>query len=201
MHVQARLAEISIWLRHMEKRGRNRHARPDRCLFGRTGRALYSAPIVSGPENAHLKHSMLIRPGADEGPTHGRPAANASRKHSPQPKNAALQRVRKWLLKNLTVTAAVSKIPISSDTYAQKAFGCASPGAPRKASPFDGYPSYDNRMSPPENSHLCQKVAQQKRDFFQSWRAFWTNSASHRSRKASPLTIFSANTSPGKPHL
>lgn len=33
---------------------------------------------------------------------------------------------------------------------------------PRKASPFDGYPSYDNRMSPPENSHLCQKVAQQK---------------------------------------
>ncbi len=132
MHVQARLAEISIWLRQMEKRGRNRHARPDQCLFGRAGRALYSAQIVSGPENAHLKHSMLIRPGADEGPTHGRPAANDSRKHSPQRKNAAQQRVRKWLPKNLTVTAAVSKIPISSDTYAQKAFGCASRGAPEK---------------------------------------------------------------------
>lgn len=132
MHVQARLAEISIWLRHMEKRDRNRHARPDQCLFGRAGRALYSAQIVSGPENAHLKHSMLIRPSTDEGPTHGRPAANDSRKHSPQQKNAAQQRARKWLPKNLTVTAAVSKIPISSDTYAQKAFGCASPRAPER---------------------------------------------------------------------
>src|SRR5579863_3121926 len=43
-------------------------------------------------------------------------------------------------------------------------------GIPRKASPFDGNPSYDNRVSPPEKSHLCQKVAQQKREFFQSWR-------------------------------
>lgn len=161
-------------------------------------RAARSVPIWPGrarivqradrirPENAHLKHSLLIRPGADEGPTHGRPATNDSRKHSPQRKNAAQQWVRKWLPKNLTVTAAVSKIPISSDTYAQKAFGGASRGAPRKASPFDGYPSYDNRMSPPENSHLCQKVAQQKRDFFQSWRAF---------RRIPPLT------GPAKPHL
>jgi hypothetical protein len=37
---------------------------------------------------------------------------------------------------------------------------------------LDRNPSYDNRMSAPEKSHLCQKVAQQKRDFFQSWRAF-----------------------------
>lgn len=43
---------------------------------------------------------------------------------------------------------------------------------PRKTSPLDRNPSYDNRMSAPEKSHLCQKVAQQKRDFFQSWRAF-----------------------------
>ncbi|KAF1031313.1 MAG: hypothetical protein GAK33_07605 [Burkholderia lata] len=57
---------------------------------------------------------------------------------------------------------------------------------PRKASPFDGNPSYDNLMSAPEKSHLCQKVAQQKRDFFQSWRAF---------RRIRPLT------GPEKPHL
>ncbi len=57
---------------------------------------------------------------------------------------------------------------------------------PRKASPFDQNPSYDNRMSAPENSHLCQKVAQQKRDFFQSWRAF---------RRIRPVP------GPEKPHL
>ncbi|KGB92911.1 hypothetical protein DM43_2026 [Burkholderia cepacia] len=61
-----------------------------------------------------------------------------------------------------------------------------SAGFPRKASPFDQDPSYDNRMSAPEKSHLCQKVAQQKRDFFQSWRAF---------RRIRPVTA------PEKPHL
>ncbi len=59
-------------------------------------------------------------------------AASNSRKRSPCRKNAAQQRARKRLPKNLTVTAAVSKIPISSDTYAQKAFGCASRRSPEK---------------------------------------------------------------------
>ncbi|WP_157776444.1 hypothetical protein [Burkholderia stabilis] len=57
---------------------------------------------------------------------------------------------------------------------------------PRKTSPFDENPSYDNRMSAPEKSHLYQKGAQQKRDFFQSWRAF---------RRIRLLT------GPEKPHL
>lgn len=57
---------------------------------------------------------------------------------------------------------------------------------PRKTSPFDENPSYDNLMSAPEKSHLCQKVAQQKREFFQSWWAF---------RRIRPLI------GPEKPHL
>lgn len=82
-------ARRDIDLASTHGKARSKPARATRSVpICRTGRALYSAPIVSGPENAHLKHSMLIRPGADEGPTHGRPAANASRKHSPQPKNA-----------------------------------------------------------------------------------------------------------------
>lgn len=58
--------------------------------------------------------------------------------------------------------------------------------SPRKASPFDGNPSYEDLVSGPEKSHLCQKVAQQKRDFSQSWRAF---------RR---IQLF---TGPEKPHL
>lgn len=73
---------------------------------------------------------MLIRPDSDEGPTHAGLAAEHSRKRSPFGKNAAQQRARKWLPKSLTVTGAVSKIPIRSDTYAWKAFGCAAPRSP-----------------------------------------------------------------------
>lgn len=152
----------------MEKRGRNRHARPDQCLFGRAGRALYSAQIVSGPENTHLKHSMLIHPGADEGPTHGRPAANDSRKHSPQRKNAAQQRVRKWLPKNLTVTGRGIKNPNLFRYLCTKGIWLCIARSPRKASPFDGYPSYDNRMSPPPKTLTCAKKWHSKNEISSS---------------------------------
>ncbi|NTZ06586.1 hypothetical protein FCJ60_12665 [Burkholderia metallica] len=151
MHVQARLAGRSVRLRHVENRRRNRHARPDQQVLGQPGRALYSARIVSGPENTHLRHSMLIRPDAEEGPTHAGLAANDSRKRSPYRKNAAQQRARKWLPKNLTVTGAVSKIPISSDTYAQKAFGCAAPGSPEKPHLSTGILHTTTVCRPPKN--------------------------------------------------
>lgn len=51
-------------------------------------------------------------------------------------KKAALQRTRIRLPKNLTVTAAVSKMSMPSDTYVQQAFRCV-------------------RRSPPEKPHLC----------------------------------------------
>ncbi|ODN64647.1 hypothetical protein BA763_00360 [Burkholderia cenocepacia] len=62
----------------MQKRRRNRHAQPDQRVFGQPGRALYSAQIVSGPENTHLKHSLLIHPATDERPTRAGSAANDS---------------------------------------------------------------------------------------------------------------------------
>lgn len=109
-------------------------ARAARSAGARPVRArIVQCRIVSGPENAHLRHSLLIRPDADEGPTHAGLAANSSRKRSPFGENAAQQRARKWLPKNLTVTGAVSKIPIGSDTYAWKAFGCAAQGSPEKS--------------------------------------------------------------------
>ncbi len=43
---------------------------------------------------------------------------------------------------------------------------------PRKISPFRHPGECDSCVSTPENSHLCQKVAQQKSDFGQSRRAF-----------------------------
>lgn len=108
-------------------------ARAARSAGARPVRArIVQCRIVSGPENAHLRHSLLIRPDADEGPTHAGLAANGSRKRSPFGENAAQQRARKWLPKILTVTGAVSKIPIRSDTYAWKAFGCAAQGSPEK---------------------------------------------------------------------
>ncbi len=76
---------------------------------------------------------MSIRPDADGRPTHAGPTANDSRRCSPYRKNAAWQRVRNSLPKNLTVTGTVSKIPIASDTYAPQAFGCASAWVPEKA--------------------------------------------------------------------
>ncbi len=126
------LPEVRHRRRYAENRRRNGQAQPDQRVLGPPGRALYSARIVSGPENTHLRHSMSIRPDAHERPTHAGRPAHDSRKRSPYRKNAAQQRAWKWLPKNLTVTDAVSKIPISSDTYAQKAFGCAPAESPEK---------------------------------------------------------------------
>ncbi len=132
MHVQARFAEGQGSGQTFEKTPPKpaRTARPD--LICRPGRALYSAPIGSGPENTHLEHSKFFRPDADECPARAGLAGNASRKRSPFGKNAVPQRARKWLPKNLTVTATVSKTSMRSDTYAQKAFGCASWTSPEK---------------------------------------------------------------------
>lgn len=186
MHVQARLTERS----ESDPASRKSPAKPAGAtrsgVLCRPGRALYSAQTVSGPENTHLEHSVFIRPNIGECPTRAGLATKVSRKRSPCRKIAVRPEARKRLPKNLTVTASVSKISMRSDTYAQNAFGCASLTAPRKASPFDGNPSCDNLVSGPEKSHLCQKVAQQKRDFSQSWRAF---------RRIQPFT------GPEKPHL
>ncbi|VVU48129.1 hypothetical protein BAN20980_00823 [Burkholderia anthina] len=57
---------------------------------------------------------------------------------------------------------------------------------PRKISPFRHRSEYDSCVSTPEKPHLCQKVAQKKSDFGQSWRAF------HRIPRV---------TGPEKPHL
>lgn len=132
MHVQARLT------------GRSRSGPPPRKtspkpvratrtnLLCRPGRALYSAQTVSGPEKTHLKHSMFIRLDADECPARAGSATRASRKRSPYRKIAVPLLARKWLPRNLTVTDAVSKTSMPSDTYAQKAFGCAPPTSPEK---------------------------------------------------------------------
>ncbi len=157
MHVQAWRAGRSIRLRHMQKRRRNRHAQPDQRVFGQPGRALYSAQIVSGPENTHLKHSLLIHPATHERPTRAGSAANDSRKRSPYRRNAAQQRARKTLPKNLTVTGAVSKTPISSDTYAQQAFGCAAPGSPEKPHLWTGILHTTTVCQPPKNLTCAKK--------------------------------------------
>lgn len=101
-------------------------------MLCRPGRALYSAQTVSDPENTHLEHSDFIRPDLGECPTRGGFTTKASRKRSPYLKNAVPPQAGKRLPKNLTVTASVSKIPMPSDTYAQKAFGCAPPTSPEK---------------------------------------------------------------------
>lgn len=119
-------------IRHPERRLRNRPARTRSGVLCRPGRALYSAQTVSGPENTHLEHSVFIRPNIGECPTRAGFATKVSRKRSPYRKIAVRPGARKRLPKNLTVTASVSKIPMRSDTYAQNAFGCASPTAPEK---------------------------------------------------------------------
>jgi len=75
---------------------------------------------------------MLIHLTADECPARAGSAIRASRKRSPYRKIAVPLLARKWLPKNLTVTDAVSKTSMPSDTYAQKAFGCAPPTSPEK---------------------------------------------------------------------
>ncbi len=75
---------------------------------------------------------MFIHLTADECPARVGSAIRASRKRSPYRKIAVPLLARKWLPKNLTVTDAVSKTSMPSDTYAQKAFGCAPPTSPEK---------------------------------------------------------------------
>lgn len=167
MHVQARLARKSIRLRHRGKHRGNRHARPEQRVIGWPGRALYSAQIVSGPENTHLEHSRSIRPDTDKCPTDAGPSANDSRKRSPYQSNAALRRARKWLPKNLTVTGPVSKTSISSDTYAQKAFGCASSRSPGKPHLSAGI-LHTTTVGPPPKNLTCAKKWHSKNEISSS---------------------------------
>gem|GEM_PF-1453190 len=216
MHVQARLAGSSVRLRYVENRRRYGHAQPDQRACGEPGRALYSARIVSGPENAHLRHSMSIHLDAHEPPTHVGWPAHDSRKRSPYRKNAAQQRVRKWLPKNLTVTGAVSKIPISSDTYAQKAFGCASPGPPEKPHLSTGILHTTTVCRPPKNL-TCAKTWHSKNEISSSPGGLFGESGRSQapknltfdhffskfsSRKASPVDqVMACDPCPEKAHL
>lgn len=171
---------------------------------------------MPGPENAHLEHSMFIRPNADERPAHAGSAANGSRKRSPCGKNAAQQRAPERLPKNLTVTAPVSKISIPSDTYAQKAFGCASQGSPEKPH-LSGPILHTTTVCQPPKNLTCAKKWHSKNEissspgglFGESGRSRLPKSltfdhffSKYHSRKDSPLgQVTACYPCPEKPHL
>ncbi|MDR9054035.1 hypothetical protein FEP39_04674 [Burkholderia multivorans] len=107
------------------------------------GRALYSAHCSPGPENAHLSDARSQRSKSGQCPTHGRSTVCRSRKASPLCPKAMSRRPSAQLPKNLTVTSAVSKIPMASNTYALQRIRLCRTVAPRKTSPF-----YANTESP-----------------------------------------------------
>lgn len=185
-------------------------------LLCRPGRALYSAQTASGPENAHLEHSLFFRSDPTESPARAGLTARASRKRSPQWKNAARQRAREWLPKNLTVTVAVSKFPMPSDTYAQNGFGCARWTSPEKPHLSTEILHTTTVCRLPKNL-TCAKKGHSKNDVSSSPGAVFGESdrsqvlksltfdhfsSKSRSRKCSPVTAITAcDPCPEKAHL
>lgn len=143
---------------------------------------------------------MFIRLETDECPARAGFATRASRKCSPYRKIAVPPLARKWLPKNLTVTDAVSKTSMPSDTYAQKAFGCAPPTSPEKPH-LSTEIRHTTTVCGPRKISPVPKIGTAKTRFLPVLAGFSANSAVHRSRKASPLTIFRANSIPEKAHL
>jgi hypothetical protein len=159
---------------------------------------------------------MFFRPDADERPARADLAGEASRKRSPSRKNAVPQRAREWLPKNLTVTAAVSKTSMCSDTYAQKALGCARQTSPEKPHLSTRILHTTTVCQPPKNL-TCAKKWHSKNEissspgglFGESGRSqvpknltFDHFSGKFHSRKASPVTRRTAcDPCPEKAHL
>lgn len=216
MHVQARLIGRS----RSGSASRKTPVKPARAprsgLLCRPGRALYSAQTVSGPENTHLEHSVFIRLVVGECPTRAGFAIRASRKGSPSGKIAVPSQATEWLPKNLTVTVAVSKNPMRSDTYAQKAFSCAPPTSPEKPHLSTEIPHTTTLCQPPKNL-TCAKKRHSKNEissspgglfgeFGRSWipksLTFDHFSGKFHSRKDSPVArIAACDPGPEKSHL
>ncbi len=216
MHVQARLIGRS----RSGSASRKTPVKPARAprsgLLCRPGRALYSAQTVSGPENTHLEHSVFTRLVVDECPTRAGFAIRASRKGSPSGKIAVPSQATEWLPKNLTVTVAVSKNPMRSDTYAQKAFSCAPPTSPEKPHLSTEILHTTTLCQPPKNL-TCAKKRHSKNEissspgglfgeFGSSWipksLTFDHFSGKFHSRKDSPVArIAACDPGPEKSHL
>ncbi len=216
MHVQARLTGRSRLAPASAKTPLKPACTARSDLLCRPGRALYSAQTVSGPENTHLDHSLSFRPGAAKCPTHAGSAACISRKCSPCRKIAAQQRASQRLPKNLTVTVAVSKTSMPSDTYAQKAFGCASLVSPEKPHLSMEILHTTSVCRPPKNL-TCAKKGHSKNEISSSPGGLFGESGSsqvpksltcdqfpskYRSRKRSPvMPITGCDQHPEKAHL
>lgn len=159
---------------------------------------------------------MFIRPDIDECPAHTGFATQASRKRSPSRKIAVSPSAREWLPKNLTVTASVSKISMPSDTYAQKAFGCASRTSPEKPHLSTEILHTTTSCQPPKNLTCAQKwhskneISPSPGGLFGEFGrsqvpeslTFGHFSGKFHSRKVSPVAgITVCDPGPEKPHL
>ncbi len=136
------------------------------------GRALYSAHCDPGPENAHLSDARSQRSKSGQCPTHGRSTVWRSRKASPSRPKAMSRRSSTQLPKNLTVTSAVSKIPMASNTYVLQRIRLCRTVVPRKTSPLCANTELPTSKFAPEKAHLCRKRAQKNGDFSRARRAF-----------------------------
>lgn len=159
---------------------------------------------------------MFIRPDIDECPTRGGFTTQDSRKRSPYGKIAVLPQACERLPKNLTVTASVSKIPMPSDTYAQKALGCAPPTSPEKPHLSLEILHTTTAWQPPKNltcakkGHSENQISSSPGGLFGEFNRTWVPksltcdhfSGKRRSRKGSPVAgITACDPGPEKSHL
>lgn len=160
MSIQQRSNSVIARVRDVDERPCTPHpgAQPGSVSTG--GRALYSAHCGTGPENAHLSDAGSQRSKSGRRPTYGRSTVCRSRKASPLRAKAMSRRPSTQLPKNLTVTSAVSKIPMASNTYALQRIPLCRTVAPRKTSPFHANPEPSKSKFTPEKAHLCGKRSQ-----------------------------------------
>ncbi len=187
-------------IRHPETRRRNRPAPPDRACFAGPGAhctapkssqvpkilTLSTAcPFVSMPPNVRHTRDWLPEPPENahliEKMRHSNGHGNGSRKTSPQ-----LSRYQKLqclpILMHRRHLAVPGRHPPKSLTFRRESFIRQPYVSPRKFSPVP-------------------KRGTAKTRFLPVLAGFSANPTTHRSRKASPLTIFRANTVPENAHL
>ena len=160
MPIQQRSHSMIARVRDVDEWPGNAASRSPHGRVSAGGRALYSAHCDPGPENAHLSDARSRRSKSGQCPTHGRSAVCRSRKASPLRPKAMSRRPSAQLPKNLTVTSAVSKIPMASNTYALQRIRLCRTVAPRKTSPFYANTEPPTSKFAPEKAHLCRKRAQ-----------------------------------------